>query len=91
MFTAIVTYDLKTLRSVLASRRLFRTALRTTLWGHHVALVKDLLFLFGEKESLFALNARCFDVRHIGFSLKYSEQAGYANHSTHKRNGHANR
>jgi len=69
MFAAVVTDDLETLPSVVACSRLFGTAFRTALGSHHIALVKDLLFFFRKKKSLFTLNARCFDVRHINFSL----------------------
>jgi len=69
VFAAIVTDDLETLPSVIPCGRFFGTAFRTTLGRHHIALVKDLLFFFRKKKSLFTLNARCFDVRHINFSL----------------------
>lgn len=64
MFPAVVANYFEPLTSVVAFGSLLRTALGTPLWRHHVPLIKDLLFFFGEKEGLFALNARCFDVRH---------------------------
>ena len=63
--SAIVADDLIALGGIITFGCFFRPALRTALWGHHVPLVKDLLLLFGEKEGLFTLNARGFDVRHI--------------------------
>ena len=65
MASAIVADDLVALRSVFTFGYFLRPALRTALRRHHVPLVKDLLLLFGEKEGLFTLNARGFDVRHI--------------------------
>jgi hypothetical protein len=64
MLPAVVTDDLESFRNVVALSNFSRAALCAALRGHHVALVKDLLFLFSEKEGLFALHARCFDVRH---------------------------
>jgi len=61
---AMVANDLESFWSLATFGRFSRTALGAALRGHHIALVKDLLFFFGEKEGLFALNARGFDVRH---------------------------
>lgn len=71
VLTAMVADDLEAARGGVSFARFFRTALGTTLRRHHVALVKDLLFLFGKKECLFTLNARIFDVRHIFCLLIY--------------------
>ena len=68
VLAAMIANDLEALRSFFTFCGLFRTALCTALWRHHVPLVKDLLFFFGEKEGLFTLNARGLDVRHILFS-----------------------
>jgi hypothetical protein len=65
---AIVANDLESLRRLVTLACFFRPAFRATLWGHHVALVKHFLFLFGKQESLLALNAHCLNVRHILFS-----------------------
>src|SRR5687767_271634 len=65
VFSAVITNDIETLGSVVARRGLFRPALGASLWGHHVALVKDLLFFFGEKKGGFTLHARDLDVRHM--------------------------
>lgn len=73
VFAAMVAHDLVSLRCVLTLARFFRPAFRTPLWRHHVALVKDLLFLLGEKKGLFTLNARGFDVRHT-FSPGYESK-----------------
>jgi hypothetical protein len=70
VLSAIVANDLVTLWRVFTLGCLLRPALRTPLGRHHVALVKDLLFFFREKKSLFTLNARSFDVRHT-FSPGY--------------------
>ena len=64
VFTAIVANDLEAFRGTVAFGSFLRATFCATLWRHHVALVKDLLFLLGEKEGVFTLNARCFDVRH---------------------------
>ena len=63
--SAIVADDFVALGSVITFGCFLRPALGTALRRHHVPLVKDLLLLFGEKEGLFTLNARGFDVRHI--------------------------
>ncbi|MEO8574004.1 MAG: hypothetical protein ABI481_08535, partial [Pyrinomonadaceae bacterium] len=62
---AMVANDLEAFWRAVAFTRFFGSALRAALRGHHVSLVKDVLFLFGEKEGFFTLNARGFDVRHI--------------------------
>ena len=66
---AVVADDLKAFAHLITFGGLFRTAFRAPLRRHHIALVKDLLFLFGEQESFFTLNARGFDVRHMLISL----------------------
>jgi hypothetical protein len=70
VLAAMIANDLESLRLIFTLPRFLRPALRTPLRRHHVALVKDLLLLFGEKKGLFTLNARCFDVRHT-FSPGY--------------------
>jgi hypothetical protein len=69
VLAAVVADDLVSLRRVLALPGPFRSAFRATLRGGHVALVKHFLFLLREEELLFALNARCFDIRHCSFSF----------------------
>jgi len=64
VLTAVVANDLESLSSIVTFSRLFRTTLCTPLRRHHVPLVKDLLFLFGEKKRLFTLNASGLNVRH---------------------------
>jgi len=64
VLAAMVADYLKTFRRTVTLSGFFRPALRASLRRHHVPLIKDLLFLFGEKEGLFTLNARSFDVRH---------------------------
>jgi hypothetical protein len=64
VLAAVVANDLESFWSAIPFTSFFRPALRAALRRHHVSLVKDFLLLFGEKEGLFALNARCFDVRH---------------------------
>jgi len=71
----MVAEDLEPFWSVTALGSFFRTAFSAPLRSHHIALVKNLLFLFGEKESLFALNASVLDVRHMIFS-PIGEQKG---------------
>src|SRR5438445_5519600 len=51
-------------RIVACCRCFFGSAPGTTLRRHHIALVKHLLFLFGEQEDLFTLNTRNFYIRH---------------------------
>jgi hypothetical protein len=87
---AIVANDLKAFRSRLTFRSLLRAALRTTLRSHHVALVENLLLLFGKQESFFALNARGFYVRHMVFSLNYQYERGDARILTQVRKYNAN-
>jgi hypothetical protein len=74
VLAAVVTDYLEALGGILPLARFFRTALCTPLRRHHVALVKDLLFLFSEKERFFALNASGLDVRHILFFSLISER-----------------
>lgn len=62
---AVVADDLVAFGCIDTIGRFLRTTLCATLRGHHVALVKDLLLFLGEKEGLFTLHARSFDVRHI--------------------------
>jgi len=69
VLTAIVADDLETLRCIVTLTGLLRPAFCAPLRRHHVALVKDLLLLFGEKEGLFTLNARGLYVRHMVVSL----------------------
>ena len=64
VFAAMIANYLEASWSSVTLTGFFRPALRASLRGHHVSLVKDLLFLFGEKEGLFTLNARGIDVRH---------------------------
>ena len=68
MLAAVIADDLEPLSGIVAFSRLLRAALSTALRRHHVPLVKDLLFLFGEKESVFTLNASGLNVRHGIFS-----------------------
>ena len=65
VFSAVITNDIETLWSVFTGGGLLRPALGASLWGHHVALVKNLLFFFGEKKGGFTLHARDLDVRHM--------------------------
>jgi hypothetical protein len=69
MLPAVVADDLKTLAHLVPGNCLLRAAFRASLRGHHIALVKYLLLLFGKKERFFALNASSLDVRHIQFLL----------------------
>jgi hypothetical protein len=69
VLAAVVANDLEALGCVIALPRFFGPTLCAPLRRHHVSLVKDLLFFFGEKEGLFTLNASSLDVRHIRFSL----------------------
>ena len=70
VFSAIVADYLESLRRV-GSRNsgLLRTALGASLRLHHVALIEDLLLLFGKKENFLALNARNLKIRHRFSSL----------------------
>jgi len=68
VLTAVVANDLEAFARIITLSGFFRTTLCTPLRRHHVPLVKDLLFLFGEKERLFTLNASGLDVRHGVFS-----------------------
>lgn len=54
---AMVANYLKSLRGILSGRRFLCTASWAPLRRHHVPLITQLLFLFGEKKSRFALNA----------------------------------
>ena len=81
---AVVANDLESFWSLATFGRFSRATLGAALGGHHVALVKDLLFFFGEKEGLFALNARGFDVRH-NFSPYSANLRVIAAHSNTKR------
>ena len=69
VLAAMVANYLKTLRRVTALAGFFRAASGAPLRRHHVPLIENFLFLLGEKKSFFALDARCFDVRHCRFSL----------------------
>jgi len=64
VLTAVVANDLESLSSIVTFSGFFRTTFCTPLRRHHVPLVKDLLFLFGEKKRLFTLNASGLNVRH---------------------------
>ncbi len=64
VLAAVVANDLEALWRLVTLACFLGPALRAPLRRHHVSLVKDLLLLFGEKEGLFTLNARSFDVRH---------------------------
>jgi hypothetical protein len=66
MLTAIIANYIEAFRRVFAAAgcRLFRAAFCATLWGHHIALVEHLLFLFCEQKDLLTLNTRNFYVRH---------------------------
>lgn len=64
VLSAVVANDLEALGCVFALASSLRATLRATLRRHHVALIEDLLLLFGEKEGFFTLNARGLDVRH---------------------------
>ena len=69
VFAAVVADDLEFGGRVFASRRFFRTAFRTPLRRHHIALVKNFLFLLGEKKNFLTLNTRNFNIRHRFYSL----------------------
>jgi hypothetical protein len=69
VLATVIADDIETLWSVVAKRGFFRTALGTPLRRHHVALVKNLLFLFGEKKNILALNTRNLNIRHCIISL----------------------
>jgi len=69
VLTAMVANDLEFFGSVIALGSLFGAALCAALRSHQIPLIKNFLFLFGEKESLFALNANGFDIRHSSTSL----------------------
>jgi len=71
VLAAVVANDLESLPRIITFGGFFRTTLCTPLRRHHVPLVKNLLLLFGEKERLFTLNARGFDVRHGVLSYNY--------------------
>ena len=64
MLSAIVTNDIETLWRIVTCRGFFGSAFGATLRSHHIALVKHLLFLFGEQKDLFTLHTRNFYVRH---------------------------
>ena len=64
VLAAMVANYLKSCWGVFAHRHLFRAALWTPLWRHHVALVKKLLIFFAKNKDLSALNTRNFDIRH---------------------------
>lgn len=64
VFAAVVANDLKPLWRIVAHRSALRPAARASLRGHHIALVKLLLVLFGKKKDLLALHTRNFDIRH---------------------------
>lgn len=81
----VITNDLETLRSLIALARFFGAALCTTLGRHHIALVKDFLFLFREQKNFFALHARGFYVRHMGFLLFSQYERAMGNSSTSLR------
>ena len=66
---AVIANDLVTARSVFPLRRFFRTAFRTTLRRHHIALIKKILILFAKNEDLAALNTRDFNIRHYATSF----------------------
>jgi hypothetical protein len=68
VLSAVVANDLKALSCIITVNGFFRTAFCTALRRHHVPLVKDFLFLLGEKKRLFTLNASGLDVRHGVFS-----------------------
>jgi hypothetical protein len=70
MLAAIVAYDVKALWSMVTyDRRLFSSAFSAALRSHHIALVKHLLFFFGEQKDLLTLHTRDFDIRHRCFLL----------------------
>lgn len=71
VFAAIVANYFVLLWCVFAISGLFRATARTPLRLRHVALIELTLFFFGEKEYLFALNTRDFDIRHKQISSKW--------------------
>ncbi len=64
VLAAIVANDLEAFRRLFVRSSLFRTAFRTALWLHHIALVESFLLLLREDEDLFALNTWDLDIRH---------------------------
>ena len=64
VLAAVIADNLVPLWGILARCGLLRTAARAALRRHHVPLIKDLLFLFGEKKGLFTLDANCFYIGH---------------------------
>ena len=68
VLAAVVADDLVFGRRVFRRRRFFRAAARTPLRRHHIALVKNSLLFFREKENILALHTRHFNVRHRVFS-----------------------
>ncbi len=72
VLAAMVAHDLKPLRSVRRQRGLFPATLWAPLRRHHIPLIKKVLFLFGKRKGVLALNASCFNVRHCDPPLELS-------------------
>lgn len=64
VLSAVITNDIETLWRIVTCRGFLGSAFCATLRSHHIALVKHLLFLFGEQKDLFTLHTRNFYVRH---------------------------
>jgi hypothetical protein len=70
VLTAMIANNVKALGRVFAVySRLFRSAFRTTLRRHHIALVKHLLLFFREQKDLLTLHTRDLGIRHRCFLL----------------------
>lgn len=64
VLSTVIANDVEALWRIVADRSLFGSALGTTLRRHHIALVKHLLFFFGEQKDLFTLHTRDLYIRH---------------------------
>jgi len=54
-------------------------------WRRHIALVKDILFLFSKKKDFLALNTRNFNVRHFYCLLFRPVKMGVVKRVYHKQ------
>jgi len=81
-FSAMIANDIEASRSILTRSGLFRATFGTPLRRHHITLIKDFLFFFGKKESLFTLKTRRFYIRHHSISFWFAWKGGSPDSST---------
>ena len=64
VLSAVVANDLKSCSCVRGDSSFLRTAFRTSLWRHHISLVKKVLLFLGKEKDLAALYTGYFDIGH---------------------------